>query len=43
MMEAILRTLPNGKSDVDPADSLEIIRLIEAANASRKTGEIVKL
>jgi predicted dehydrogenase len=38
MLEAILRTVPNGKSDVDPKDSLEVIRLIEAANESRSNG-----
>ncbi len=43
MLEAILRTLPNGKSDVDPADTLEIIRFIEAANESRTTGRALNL
>jgi hypothetical protein len=38
MLEAVLRTVPNGKSDVDPRDTLEIIRLIEGANESRANG-----
>src|SRR5688500_2117662 len=43
MIEAILRTLPDGKSDVAPEDTLEIIRVIEAANESRETGKTVTL
>jgi predicted dehydrogenase len=43
MLDAILRSLPKGKSDVDPADTIEVIRLIEAANESRESGAIVKL
>ena len=43
MLEAILRSLPAGKSDVAPADTLEIIRLIEAANESRESGKSVTL
>jgi len=43
MLEAIMRTLPNGKSDVAPEDTLEIIRFIEAANESRETGKVVTL
>ncbi len=39
MLEAIMRTLPNGTSDVDAQDTLEIIRIIEAANRSRQTGQ----
>jgi predicted dehydrogenase len=35
MLEAIFRSLLHGHSDVDPADTLEIIRLVEAANQSR--------
>ena len=38
MLDAILRSLPKGKSEVDPADTLEIMRLIEAANESRAGG-----
>jgi predicted dehydrogenase len=43
MLDAILRSLPRGKSDVDPKDTLEIIRFIEAANESRTTGAAVRL
>ena len=43
MLDAILRSLPKGKSDVDPADTLEIIRMIEAANESRESGARVAL
>ena len=43
MLEAIVRSLPNGKSDVDPADTMEIMRWIEAANESRTTGKQVAL
>ncbi len=42
-IELMLRTLPNGKSPIDPGDTLEIIRLIEAANASRPDGRAVRL
>jgi hypothetical protein len=38
MLDAVMRSLPQGKSDVDPADTLEVIRFIEAANESRKNG-----
>jgi predicted dehydrogenase len=43
MLDAIMRSLPKGKSDVDPKDTIEIIRLIEAANESRANGAAVKL
>ncbi len=43
MLDAIMRSLPAGKSDVDPADTLEVIRLIEAANESRTSGAAVKV
>ena len=44
MLDGVMRTLPQGKSDVDPADTLEVIRFIEAANESRgKSGAAVKL
>src|SRR5918993_3014655 len=35
MLDAVMRSLPQGKSDVEPKETLEIIRLIEAANESR--------
>jgi predicted dehydrogenase len=43
MLEAIMRTLPQGKSDIEPADTLEVIGLIEAANKSRESGQPVKI
>ena len=41
MLEAILRSLPNGKSDIPAEATLEIVRFIEAANESRKSGKAV--
>ena len=38
MLDAVMRSLPQGKSDVDPKDTIEVIRLIEAANESRTNG-----
>ncbi len=43
MLDAILRTLPQGKSDVAKEDTLEVIRIIEAANESRESGKSVRL
>lgn len=43
MLEAILKSLPQGKSDVAPEDTLEVIRIIEAANESRETAKTVSL
>ncbi|MGB7157357.1 MAG: Gfo/Idh/MocA family oxidoreductase [Tepidisphaeraceae bacterium] len=43
MLEVILRTLPQGKSDVSKEDTLEVIRIIEAANESRTSGKTVSL
>jgi predicted dehydrogenase len=43
MLEAILKTLPQGKSDIAPEDTLEVIRIIEAANESRASGKTVSL
>ncbi|MEX0887317.1 MAG: Gfo/Idh/MocA family oxidoreductase [Phycisphaeraceae bacterium] len=39
MLEAILRTLPHGQSDVPAEQSLAIVAMIEAANASRGSGK----
>jgi len=39
----LLAYLPHGKSPVDAADTLEIIRIIEAVNASRASGMTVGL
>jgi predicted dehydrogenase len=43
MLKAILRSIPAGKSDVAAEDTLEIIRIIEAANESRDTGKSIAL
>ena len=43
LLKAILRTLPHGKSDINPSDTLEIIRFIESANESRPGGNPVRL
>jgi predicted dehydrogenase len=43
MLDVILTTLPQGKSDVAPADTLEVIKIIEAANESRASGKTVSL
>ena len=43
LLEAILRSLPNGKSDVAKEDTLEVVRIIEAANESRPTGAAVSI
>jgi predicted dehydrogenase len=40
-LELILANLPHGKSPVDAADTLEIMRIIEAANQSRACGAAV--
>jgi len=42
-LKLILENLPRGKPPVDPEDTLEIIRIIEAANASRVSGLAVEL
>jgi predicted dehydrogenase len=43
LLEAILRSLPQGKSDVPAAEMLEVVAVIEAANQSRPTGQPVTL
>ncbi|HEV2294861.1 MAG TPA: Gfo/Idh/MocA family oxidoreductase [Tepidisphaeraceae bacterium] len=43
MLDAILKTLPQGKSDVAKEDTLEVIKIIEAANQSRESGKTVTL
>ena len=43
MLDAILKTLPQGKSDVSKEDTLEVIKIIEAANESRESGKTVVL
>jgi len=43
LLDAILRSLPHGHSDVPDDQMLEVIRIIEAANESRETNKPVKL
>ena len=43
MLEAILRSLPQGKSDVPADEMLDTIRIIEAANSARETGRVTKV
>jgi len=43
LLEAILRSLPHGRSEVPTEETLEVIRIIEAANQSRETGHAVEL
>lgn len=42
LVEAIMRSLPAGRSDVPAEEMLEAIRIIEAANESRRTGHVVR-
>jgi len=43
MLEAILRSLPQGKSDVPEDEMLDTIKICAAANNSRATGQPVRL
>lgn len=43
MLEAIIRNLPEGRSDVPAEEMLEVIRIIDAANQSRESGDRVEL
>jgi predicted dehydrogenase len=43
LLEAILRSLPQGRSDVPPEQMLEAVAIMEAANASRRDGAEVCL
>lgn len=44
LLDAIMRSLPQGHSDIPEQETLDIIRLIEAANESRENGgRVVKL
>jgi predicted dehydrogenase len=43
MLETMMATLPLRKSDVRPEDTLEVVRVIEAANESRRTGNAVEV
>lgn len=41
MLEAILRSLPQGKSDVPADEMLDTVRILEAGNAARQGGRVV--
>lgn len=43
MLEAILRSLPEGRSDIADEEMLEVIRIIDAANESRESGKPVEI
>ncbi|GGD87726.1 Gfo/Idh/MocA family protein [Paenibacillus nasutitermitis] len=43
MLERIMSMFHSGQSDIDPAETLEIIRFLECANQSRRSGATVKL
>lgn len=43
MLEAVMATLPKGKSDIAAEDSIEITRMLEAANEARDSGKSIKL
>jgi predicted dehydrogenase len=43
MLEAILRSLPQGKSDVPADEMLDTVRIIEAANRARRTRRTEKV
>ena len=43
MLEAILRSLPQGKSDVPADEMLDTMRIIEAANSARESGRVTKV
>jgi hypothetical protein len=41
LLETIMTTLPLRKSDIRPEDTLEVVKIIEVANESRKSGTAV--
>jgi len=43
LLEAIIGVFSNGQTPVDPVETVEIVRFIEAANQSRETGRPVAL
>jgi len=43
MLEAILRSLPEGRSDIPGEEMLDIVRIMDAANESRPTGKVVEI
>lgn len=43
LLEAIFRSLPEGRSDVPPEEMLEVVKIIDAANKARGTKTKIKL
>ena len=43
MLEAILRSLPEGRSDIPAEEMLAAVKIMDAANESRQTGKTVTL
>jgi len=43
LLKAIVGSLPKGESPIPREQTLDVIRIIEAANRSRETGEVVEL
>jgi predicted dehydrogenase len=43
MLEAILRSLPEGRSDIPAEEMLTVVKILDAANESRRTGETVNV
>lgn len=43
LVEAIMQSLPHGRSAIPIEQTLEIVKILEAANKSRETGQAVKL
>jgi predicted dehydrogenase len=39
LLEAVLRSLPQGRSDVPEEQMLEVVAIMEAANQSRRNGQ----
>jgi predicted dehydrogenase len=43
LIRAIMRSLPNGKSDIPQEQTLAVIKMIDAANKARDTGKTVNI
>jgi predicted dehydrogenase len=43
LLDAVMRSLPKGHSDVEQDDTMEIMRILEAGNKARETGMVVKV
>lgn len=43
LLDAVMANLPHGKTPIAHEEMLEVVRIIEAANESRKTGAVVRL